>query len=465
MLQAANQGAAAAPFARRAPEQDMQSILPPPPKTIQDTGLERQLVLALLAKAIHQAGIAHLGRLAARLRLSISVLREAFELLAGEHLVEIAGRGDTEIDIQYRLTERGKQFAATCLAECRYVGAAPVTLDAFRDGLAADAARNGQASGITPTELAAVLADEGFDNALREQLGAALHSGRAILLHGASGSGKSALARKLALLLQGVVAVPDAIVVGQQIIEFHDPRIHLRPAAGRQYEERRNCDARWRVCQRPLVLAGAELTRAMLEPRFDAAAGVYRAPPHLKASGGLFVIDDLGRQQVPAAELLNRFIGALDSGADLLTLEGGHAETVPFAVTLVLATSHAPQQLLDEPLLRRIGYKIELGALGVAAYRALLRRQCAALRVPFDEDAADHLLARLHASSGRPLLASYPRALLERVCDHASFAGRAPRLSVATLEQAWNSVFACTAPPSAPAPALSRSAVLSGERP
>ena len=35
------------------PEPDVASIVPPQPKTIRDTGLDRQLVLALVSKAIH----------------------------------------------------------------------------------------------------------------------------------------------------------------------------------------------------------------------------------------------------------------------------------------------------------------------------------------------------------------------------------------------------------------------------
>src|SRR5213076_939174 len=123
-------------------EQDVTAIVPPQPKTIRDTGLDQQLILTLLAKAIQHAGKAHLPILAGKLRLSINVLREALELLMAEQLAEVAARGESDIDVQYRLTGPGKAYAAECLAQCRYVGPAPVTLDAFRAVLARDAGRH-----------------------------------------------------------------------------------------------------------------------------------------------------------------------------------------------------------------------------------------------------------------------------------------------------------------------------------
>lgn len=449
-------------------EQDVTSLVPPQPKTIRDTGLDRQLVLGLVAKAIHQAGKAHPPILSSKLRLSLNVLREALDVLMAEQVVEIASRGETDIDVQYRLTGPGKAYAAECLAQCRYVGPAPVALDAFRAVLARDAARHAQAVHIGSAELAGAFADEGIGSAVRTQLGAALRSRRALLLHGPSGSGKTALARKLVRLLPGVVCVPYAILFGRQIVQFHDPLVHLAPLPNhaREHEERRNCDSRWSVCQRPLVLVGAELTGEMLALRYDAANGTYRAPCYFQASGGVCVIDDLGRQRLAATDLLNHFIGPIDRGAGLLTLPGAYSEPVPFDVKLVFVTNLAPQGLLDEPLLRRIGYKIHVGALSEAAYCALLRRECALAGIACEQEAVDYLLRQLHAASVRPLLASYPRELLSRVADFASFAGTPPRLTIPALEQAWTSMFVCCAPlPGNPAVAASpQGAVLFGER-
>ena len=120
---------------------------------------------------------------------------------------------------------------------------------------------------------------------------------------------------------------------------------------------------------------------------------------------------------------------------------------MPFDNALLLATHLAPASLFDATLLRRIGYKVRIGPLGESAYRVLFRQQCRATGIAFDEAVLHHLLRQLHGAGGRPLLASTPRELLDRIADFAGFAGSEAQLTVATLEQAWNSLFAsCDAP-------------------
>jgi energy-coupling factor transporter ATP-binding protein EcfA2 len=433
--------------ARGAEEQlEIASILPRQAKSVRDTGLEPRLVTELVVKTIQANGKSPLPMLSGKLRLSVSVLREVLGQLMAEQQVEVAWCGDSDIDVQYQLTAFGQKSAGEYLARSRYVGPAPVPLATYRSVVERQSLRRTGAARVAPAELAAATAEDGLDPAVREVIGAALHSNRSLLLYGPSGSGKTTLAKKLGRLLQGPVAVPYAILVERQIIQFHDPLLHLAPPPlPRQQEERRSCDMRWAICQRPVVHVGAGLTREMLDLRQDTFAGVLRAPPHFQANNGMLIIDDVGRQRMPAAEMLNRWTGPLDQGLDQLCLPGGQTEMVPFDAAVVFATNLAPEQVFDQSFMRRIGYKVPLGALSEAAYRNVLRRQCRLRGIEYDECAADHLLARLHPRTRQPLLASYPYELLGRIADFASFEGREPSLTPATVEQAWSSMTAtCT---------------------
>jgi len=421
-----------------------ESPLPPQPRSLRDTGLEQQLVVELIAKALYVGGKTHLPVLTTKLRLSINVLREVLDFMVAEQVAEVSWRGDSDIDVQYQLTSSGKLRAAAWLERSPYCGPAPVTLDAWRSVVER---QSDQVPAMHAEELSAELADNFLPPTVQDQLGAALYARRSILLYGLPGSGKSTLARKLGTLQQDVVALPYALVVGQDIIQLHDPAVHLPPTARQQQQlrpalERRSNDIRWTLCQRPIVALGAELSAEMLDLQFDASSGCYQAPPQMKANNGVFIIDDLGQQRMPATALLNRLSGPLGQGRDLLALQGGQKFVVPFRAQLVLATSFAPQALFDASALRRLGYKIEVGALADAAYRQLFRQQCRAASVVFDDAALRYLVEELHAGSGQPLLASYPREILGRVIDFAGYAGEPPRLTIAALDQAWTSMFA-----------------------
>jgi len=424
------------------PDAEPAPILPRQPRTVRDTGLEPRFLGALVVKVLHAGGKTPLSLLTGRLRLSISVLREVLQGLIAGQQVEVAWSGESDIDVHYQLTAFGQRAAADHLAESRYVGPAPVTLATYRSMVERQSLRQPGAARVTPAELQAALAPDGIEPGVRDLIGAALYSNRPLILYGPSGSGKTTLARKLARLRQEAVAIPCAVLVNHEIVQVYDPALHPAPPPQlRAMEERRSCDTRWALCQRPCVQVGAELARDMLELRADPASGVLRAPPHLLANNGLLVFDDLGRQRMPVAEVLDRWLGALESGADQVAVPGGAAHALPFDAALVLATSLAPEAVLDESCLRRIGYRIPVGPLSDSGYRALLRRQCRLSGIDADESAIDYLVDELHQRTRRPLLAAWPQELVGRIVDFAGFAGHAPRFDAASVARAWSSLF------------------------
>jgi len=274
-------------------------------------------------------------------------------------------------------------------------------------------------------------------------------------LYGPAGAGKTFIVEKLGRLLSGDVFVPYALLVGDQVIQIFDPLVH--EAVSASTEDRVQLirsdayDTRWVLCRRPMVLAGGELTLPMLDLQFDETSRFYSAPPQLKANNGLFVVDDLGRQLVSAHDLMNRWIVPLDRRVDYLALHTGEKFLVPFDVIVVFSTNLQPAQLADDAFLRRLGYKIQLGALDEEQYRAICRQVCTSIGLRYSDTAIDHLLARFKQEA-RPLLACTPRDLLAQARDQSRYSGASAELTTELLSWAWRNYFANAAEPSEGAP-------------
>ena len=93
--------------------------------------------------------------------------------------------------------------------------------------------------------------------------------------------------------------------------------------------------------KRPTIVVGGELTMPMLDLKYNAVGKFYEAPLQMKANGGIFMIDDFGRQQVRAMDLLNRWIVPLEKKYDYLTTVTGTKIEVPFDQLLIF--SHQPR--------------------------------------------------------------------------------------------------------------------------
>ncbi|MES2104112.1 MAG: ATP-binding protein [Pseudomonadota bacterium] len=414
----------------------------PQPRTVEDTGLGFLFLTELSCKILFLRGRTNLLDLSTHIKLPVSVLEIVLDFMRAEHLCELVSRGDSSASTFFQLSDTGRARASDYLRRCQYAGPAPVSLDAYAAQI--------QRQSIRKLRYTREIMAAGFDGIVMQenvldQLGAAMNSGRAIIIYGPAGSGKTYIAEHLTSLLSDVVAIPYAILVDNEIIQMFDPHVHhLMPqvvAPSTNLARKPGADARWLVCKRPVVITGGELTMETLDLDFDDGTRYYQASPHVKANSGLFVVDDLGRQKVSPQELMNRWIVPLDRGRDYLTLHTGYKFQIPFDVIVVFSSNQDPATMTDEAFLRRLGYKIHIGPLNEEQYRRVFKQVCGELAIPFSDTALEYLLQQHHYKQNRPLLACYPRDLLGQIRDLAIYESRPPALSIETLNWAWNNYF------------------------
>src|SRR5437879_1853403 len=210
---------------------------------------------------------------------------------------------------------------------------------------------------------------------LLAQLGPAVNSGKSIFLFGPPGNGKTSIAEVLATLMRGDVVLPYAVEIDQQVVKVYD-QVYHRVALDPVVAERLRFDHRWVVSKRPIVMTGGELTLETLDLIYDETSKFYEAPFQMKANGGIFMVDDFGRQRVTPKDLLNRWIVPLEKRVDYLTLHTGKKIEIPFDMLIIFSTNLDPADLVDEAFLRRIRYKIGIDAPSVEQYDEIFKRIC-----------------------------------------------------------------------------------------
>ncbi len=276
-------------------------------------------------------------------------------------------------------------------------------------------------------------------DALLNQLGPTINSGRSIFLFGYAGNGKTSIAEAVAKLMSDALLIPHAVVIDGQVLRVFDPIHHNRIPTPANLEY--TYDRRWVLSKRPVVVAGGELNMASLDLVYDEYSKYYEAPLQMKANGGLFLIDDFGRQQMRPRDLLNRWIVPLEKRLDFLTLHTGKKIEVPFDQLIIFSTNIEPKQLVDEAFLRRIRYKVEVGNPTPQEYREILRRICMHKSVPYSDDGLRYLLEQEYPRRNVEMRACHPRDLMDQLIDIARFTRTYADMSRELLAAACKSYF------------------------
>ncbi len=408
---------------------------PPPPKTLEDTGLSVSFIADLVMKHIIGMGEFMLADVAEGIKLPVYVVAEAIELLRRDKFVEVkGGTGYATVTYTFKASETGMKRGNELMELCRYAGPAPVTLDAYNEMVRLQTIKS---IVVNEEVVRKAFSHLILNESLLKRLGPAISSGKALFFYGPPGNGKTAIAETIGKIMPDTVYIPYAITVGGQIVTLYDPISHIL-AEGSESEE---IDQRWLRIKRPMVMTGGELTLRMLDLNFNPISKYYEASLQMKANNGIFIADDFGRQQIEPSRFLNRWIVPLDRRVDFMTLHTGMMFVIPFDMLIIFATNIDPKELVDDAFLRRIRYKIKISRPTVEDFEEIFKMVCKSNKVTFSREMFNYLLDNYYGKTDVDINACHPRDIVDHIVDSARYYSHAPQMTRESIDMAWQNYF------------------------
>jgi hypothetical protein len=397
---------------------------PAMPRTLAETGISHGNLLNLMLKFMHLESCEIVPELADRMKLPYSLVQHLMDDAVQRGFVQALGsvRAGNLNHVRFALATQGQAAVTEAMRQNLYLGPAPVPLSAFQ--------RQVQKQRITNEPLDADSLKYGFSDLVVPQeyidkLLPAINAGRTILLFGPPGYGKTSIATRIAGLFRHAVHIPYAVEVDGQIIRVFDASLHqpsiseseIAVLSERGVLHAEGFDDRWAMCLRPVAIAGGELSLSMIELRYNPDSKYYDAPLHVKALNGVLLIDDFGRQQIDAKDLLDRWVVPMESRVDYLKLNTGKSFSIPFDELLIFCTNLNPADLMHPAFLRRIPYKIRLAAPTPEQYREIFDREAQACGLELTDEVFDFVVERLTLRGNFGLAHYQPKFICDQVVE------------------------------------------------
>jgi hypothetical protein len=395
-------------------------------------------------KTMFRKNINEVSELARAICLPRQVTQELIDMAREQKLVEATGTLNASAggEMGYQLTDGGKSRTLDALSQSEYFGAMPVPLAVYREQIKRQSIRNIQ---VTREQLTSAMGHLILPNELLDHLGPAVSAGRSILMYGPPGNGKSSISNGIRDAMGDKVYVPRAIEYAGQVITVYDPIVH---AAVDEEEDdptslrrRVTFDTRYVKCDRPTVITGGELSLDMLDLVYNPTARTYQAPLQLKSTGGIFIVDDLGRQKEPPQALINRWIVPLEESKDILALQSGEKFEVPFDTLVIFSTNFHPNKIFDQAALRRIFFKIKIDGPDQENFLKIFAMVARAKKMELDEAALVHLLKVKYPTIDNIYANYQPGFLIDQMRAICDFEGIPYKMSPSLIDRAWANMF------------------------
>jgi hypothetical protein len=420
-------------------------LAPVSPRTMAETGLSMVMMRDILLKSMFRMNLTQLSDIASVICVPLGVTQEIVDLTRGQRLIEAMGtlHANSGNEMGYQLTDAGKARALDALSQSEYYGALPVPLDMYKEQVGRQSIRNIQ---LTRDQMLAAMGHLILPSDLLQNLGPAVNSGRSILLYGPPGNGKSSISNGIRDAMGDKIFVPRALEFSGQVITVYDPIVHSQAqmALDDPNSLRRNAnrfDNRYVFCDRPTVITGGELTLDMLNLTYNTTARTYQAPLQLKATGGVFIVDDLGRQKESPQALINRWIVPLEESRDILALQSGEKFTVPFDTLVIFSTNFHPNEIFDGAALRRIFYKIKIDGPSQENFLKIFAMVARKRKMPLDETALLHLLKVRYPTIDDNYANYQPTFLIDQMIAICTYEGIPNQMTPDLIDRAWANMF------------------------
>lgn len=408
-------------------------LAPAAPHTFEQSGVEPFVLTDLAVKLANTVPRLTSQWSSDRLKLPIDLIEKIVWQLKDDQLVEILGNAGI-MAYRYSTSQRGRDHAKRLLEISGYVGPAPISLEQYKAMLEWQFQ---QMAHIDFEQVKQSISPLVLPKEAIEVAALAAASGRSLFLFGPPGNGKTTLGRLLHNALEGDLWIPHCIAIDSHVIRIFDRQIHV-PVPGVEDDPR--IDQRWVRIRRPRIITGGEMTIAELDLAYSPSLRFYEAPPHVKANGGTFLLDDFGRQQINPTDLLNRWIVPLEQQLDHLTLNTGQKIQIPFRLQLIVATNLAVKDVADPAFLRRMGYRLHLDMPTALRYAQIFERYASAQGLKVEPKLLADVLER-YRKEDRELRCSEPRDLIERARDICQLRRQPFVLSREVLDFAWTAYF------------------------